>query len=64
MLARDAFLKYPDHNKPFHIFCEASDLQLGAVILQDSAPVAYYSRKLNAAQKKIHRRRERNPFRR
>jgi hypothetical protein len=51
MLARDAFLKYPDHNKPFHIFCDASDLQLGAVILQDSAPVAYYSRKLNAAQK-------------
>jgi CRISPR/Cas system CMR-associated protein Cmr5 small subunit len=27
-----------------------SDLQLGAVIMQNGAPVAFFSRKLNAAQ--------------
>jgi RNase H-like domain found in reverse transcriptase len=49
-MAHDAFLRYPDHNKPFHIYCDASDLQLGAVITQEGAPIAFYSCKLNRAQ--------------
>ena len=43
-------LRYPDHNKPFHVYTDDSDLQLGAIIVQDDRPVAFYSRKLNAAQ--------------
>ena len=51
VLAEQTFLKYPDHNKPFNIYCDASNLQLGAAICQDNCPVAFYSRKLTDAQR-------------
>jgi hypothetical protein len=51
IMAHDAFVRYPDPNKPYHIFTDASDLQLGAVIMQDDMPIAFYSRKLNPAQR-------------
>ena len=51
MLAHDVFIRYPDHNKAFHIYTDASDYQLGAVIMQENIPVVYFSCKLNPAQK-------------
>lgn len=50
MIAREVLLKYPDPNKPFLIETDASDQQIGAVIYQDDAPVAFYSRKLTGPQ--------------
>lgn len=50
LLAKDAFLRYPDHNKRFDIFCDVSCLQLGSAIMLEGVPVAFYCRKLNAAQ--------------
>lgn len=50
-MAQEVLLQCPDHNKPFHICTDASDLQLGAVIIQDDKPVAFHSRKLNDARR-------------
>ena len=42
---------YPDFNKKFKIRTDASDFQSGAVISQESKPLAFYLRKLTSAQR-------------
>jgi RNase H-like domain found in reverse transcriptase len=39
----DVVLSFPDFNKPIEIHTDASDVQLGSVIMQDRKPVAFYS---------------------
>ncbi len=51
-MARDCLLAYPNHNKPFHIYTDASSHQMVAYIVQDDKTMAYWLRKLNDAQLK------------
>ena len=51
IVSKDVLLAYPDFNISFEIYTDASDRQLGAVITQNWQPLAYYSRKLNNAQR-------------
>ena len=52
MICKETLLLYPDWNKYFVIHtADASDYQLGVVISQEVKPIAFFSRKLNKAQK-------------
>ena len=51
ILSTDVLLAYPNHNLPFEVYSDASDYQMGAAIIQNGRPVAYWSRKFNQAQR-------------
>ena len=51
ILSTDVLLAYSNHNLPFEVYSDASDYQMGAAIIQNERPVAYWSRKLNATQR-------------
>ena len=51
-LARDVLLAYPTYGEIFEIYTDASKRQLGAVIMQNNRPIAFFSRKLSKTQMK------------
>ena len=42
IVSKDVLLSYPNFDKPFEIYTDASHLQLGAVISQGNRPIAFY----------------------
>jgi hypothetical protein len=50
LLAANALAAYPNHNKWFDVYTDASDFQLGACIIQEGRPVVYFSGKLTKSQ--------------
>ena len=57
ILVSEPVLAAPNFTKPFHMAIDASDVGVGAVLLQENRegiekPVCYFSKKLNQYQKK------------
>ncbi len=50
LMAADALAAYPDRNKWFDMYSDASAFQPGACIIQEGRPVAYFSCKLTKSQ--------------
>ena len=51
IVTADAMNAFPNYFIPFHIHTNASNFKLGAAILPNGKPLAYYSKKLIPAQK-------------
>ena len=50
VLSEETLLRYPDFSKEFEIHTDASKSQIGAVIVQEGQPIAFYSRRLTDCQ--------------
>ncbi len=53
LMAADALAAYLDHNKWFDVYTDASDFQLGACIIQEGRPVAYFLQKADKISAKL-----------
>ncbi len=49
-LTADVLMAYPNHNITFNIYTDASDYQMGPIIIQQKQPVVYWSLKLTEMQ--------------
>jgi hypothetical protein len=49
-VSKETLLVFIDFEKKIHVYTDASNKQLGAVIMQEGKPLAFYSRNLNSAQ--------------
>ena len=52
LVSKDTLLAYQQYGKEFTVHTNSSDYQLGGIVLQEGRLIAFFSRKLNAAQNK------------
>ena len=50
LMTSNCINKYPNYTKAFCIYTDMSDYHLGAAIIQNGEPIAYYSKKLTDTQ--------------
>jgi hypothetical protein len=50
LMAANALAAYPNHNKRFDMYTDASEFRLGACFIQEGRPVAYFLQKLTKSQ--------------
>ena len=50
--SEETILRFPNFHQEFEVHTDASDYQLGAVVSQEGKHIAFFSRKLNNAQRK------------
>jgi hypothetical protein len=53
-LSEAPVLKIPEPGKPFRVVCDASQVGVGAVLIQDGRPCAYFSRRVTDAEYNYH----------
>lgn len=52
VISKEVLLSFPDYTKVFHLVPDACDRQLGAVLMQEGRPLAFFSKKLHKYQLK------------
>ena len=52
IVSKEVLLSFPDYSQRFQSCTDASDLQMGAVLKQGDKTLAFFSKKLNDAQKR------------
>ena len=50
MITTEMKLVFPDFSKIFHLYADASDIQLGTTLIQDRKPLGSYMKNLNNSQ--------------
>ncbi len=54
ILGADVLMACPNHNIPFHIYIDASNYQMGTIIIQQKRSIVYWSHKLTDLQYNYH----------
>jgi transposase InsO family protein len=51
LVGKEVMLSFPNYNERFQLYTDASDLQLGAVLMQGKKTLAFFSKKLSKTQR-------------
>jgi phospholipid-translocating ATPase len=52
IMGRETMLTYPQFDKPFVIYTDASEKQIGGIVTQEQKPLGFFSKKLTETQQK------------